>query len=173
MVGVKKPKKETRRYRWYNKLPLNAQPDAPLVNVLEYQILNALGNIVFKNVSVTNVAVDADNVTLLIEVGRSRWKIENEFFNSLKNQGYHMEHNFGHGKKHLSFTMYLSILLAFFMHQILELTDTAYQACRKKFGAKKNLWNTIRTSTNLFIFPQWYWLMDFILAPDGGQFNIS
>jgi hypothetical protein len=48
-----------------------------------------------------------------------------------------MEHNFGHGEKHLSFNMYLSILLAFFMHQILELTDEAYQACRKKFGAKK------------------------------------
>jgi hypothetical protein len=173
MAGVKKPKKETRRYRWYNQLPLNSQPDAPLVNVIEYQILNELGNIVFKNVWVTNVAVDADNVTLLIEVGRSRWKIENECFNSLKNQGYHMEHNFGHGKKHLSFNMYLSILLAFFMHQILELTDAAYQACRKKFGSKKNLWNTIRTSINLFVFPQWYWLMDFILEPDGGQFKIS
>jgi hypothetical protein len=70
-------------------------------------------------------------------VGRSRWKIENECFNSLKNQGYHMAHNFGHGEKHLSFNMYLSILLAFFMHQILELTYEVYQACQKKFGSKK------------------------------------
>jgi hypothetical protein len=99
---------------------------------------------------VTDIAVNAGNAALLIEVGRSRWKIENECFNSLKNQGYHMAHNFGHGEKHLSFNMYLSILLAFFMHQILELTDEAYQACRKKFGSKKNLWNTIRTSINLF-----------------------
>jgi hypothetical protein len=137
MVGVKNPKKETRRYRWYNQVPLNAQSDAPLVNVIEYQIINALGKTTFKNVWVTDVAVNAGNVALLIDVGRSRWKIENECFNSLKNQGYHMEHNFGHGEKHLSFNMYLSILLAFFMHQILELTDEAYQACRKKFGAKK------------------------------------
>jgi hypothetical protein len=84
-----------------------------------------------------------------------------------------MAHNFGHGEKHLSFNMYLSILLAFFMHQILELTDEAYQACRKKFGSKKNLWNTIRTSINLFVFPQWYWLMDFILVPNGDQFKMS
>jgi hypothetical protein len=33
--------------------------------------------------------------------------------------------------------MYLSILLAFFIHQILELTDEAYQAYRNKFGSKK------------------------------------
>ena len=29
--------------------------------------------------------------------GRSRWKIENETFNTLKNQDYHLAHNFGHG----------------------------------------------------------------------------
>jgi hypothetical protein len=34
--------------------------------------------------------------------GRARWKIENETFNTLKNQGYQFEHNFGHGKQNLS-----------------------------------------------------------------------
>jgi hypothetical protein len=57
--------------------------------------------------------------------------------------------------------------------KVLELTDEAYQACRKKFGSKKNLWNTIRTSINLFVVSQWYWLMDFILVPDGDQFKMS
>ena len=33
---------------------------------------------------------------------RARWKIENETFNTLKNQGYHFEHNYGHGEQHLS-----------------------------------------------------------------------
>lgn len=172
-IGIKKPKKEIRRYRWCAQVPLNAQPDAPLVNVIEFQILDEHEKIKFKNVWVTDVTVDNENVSLLIDVARSRWKIENECFNTLKNQGYNMEHNYGHGKKHLSFNMYLSVLLAFFMHQILELTDAAYQACRKKFGSKKQLWNTIRTSINLFVFPHWYWLMDFILEPDGGQFKIS
>ena len=121
----------------------------------------------------TDLDVNIDNVELLVKVGRSRWKIENECFNTLKNQGYQVEHNFGHGKKHLSFNMYLSVLLAFFMHQILELTDAAFRACRKKFGSKKQLWDTIRTAINLLVFPQWYWMMDFILNPDKGQFKIS
>jgi hypothetical protein len=28
----------------------------------------------------------------LVKGGRARWKIENEAFNTLKNQGYHLEH---------------------------------------------------------------------------------
>ncbi len=29
------------------------------------------------------------------------WKVENENNNTLKTKGYHLEHNFGHGQKHL------------------------------------------------------------------------
>ncbi len=172
-TGVKKIKKIQHCYRWRNQVPLNAQPNAPLVNVIEYQSVDEVGEIIFRNVWVTDLEVNADNIELLVSVGRSRWKIENECFNTLKNQGYQIEHNFGHGKQHLSFNMYLSVLLAFFMHQILELTDAAFRACRQRFGSKKQLWDTIRTAINLFVFPQWYWMMDFILNPDGGQFKIS
>jgi hypothetical protein len=49
------------------------------------------------------------------------WKIENECFNTLKNQGYQMNHNFGHGEQNLTHNMYLSTLLAFFLHQIVAL----------------------------------------------------
>ena len=38
----------------------------------------------------------------LMRGARVRWKIENETFNTLKNQGYHFEHNLGHGRAHLS-----------------------------------------------------------------------
>jgi hypothetical protein len=37
----------------------------------------------------------------LMRGARARWKIENETFNTLKNQGYHFEHNFGHGDQPL------------------------------------------------------------------------
>ena len=30
--------------------------------------------------------------------GRSRWKVKNETLNTLENQGYNFEHNYGHGK---------------------------------------------------------------------------
>ncbi len=59
-----------------------------------------------------------------------------EYFNTLKNQGYHIAHNYGHGDKSLSDNMYLLILLAFYSHQIFELTDGVYQACRVSFGSK-------------------------------------
>jgi hypothetical protein len=51
---------------------------------------------------VTQLDVDSSNVAKLVIGGRCRWKIENETFNTLKNQGYQLDHNFGHGKKNLS-----------------------------------------------------------------------
>ena len=48
----------------------------------------------------TDITITEDNIIELVKGGRARWKIENEAFNTLKNQGYHLEHNFGHGEKH-------------------------------------------------------------------------
>jgi hypothetical protein len=48
---------------------------------------------------VTDLHVTEENVSKIMRGGRARWRIENETFNTLKNQGYHFEHNFGHGKK--------------------------------------------------------------------------
>jgi hypothetical protein len=72
---------------------------------------------------VTDIIVDEHNVRELVKGGRARWKIENETFNTLKNQGYHIEHNYGHGQRHLSMNFFVLNLLAFYMHQIFELTD--------------------------------------------------
>ena len=63
--------------------------------------------------------------------------IENEVFNTVKNHGYHIEHNYGHGVKNLSTNFFLLNLLAFFLHQIFELTDRTYQWLRKNLGSKK------------------------------------
>ena len=46
------------------------------------------------------------------------------------NQGYHLEHKYSHGDKNLSYNMHLVTLLVFYFHQIFELTDGIYQACR-------------------------------------------
>lgn len=87
-----------------------------------------------------------------------------ECFNTLKNQGYHIEHNFGHGTMNLSFNFFLLNLLAFFIHQILELTDLLYQACRKRWGSKKNLWEKLRSYIGIILFESWEQLMDFTLG---------
>jgi hypothetical protein len=115
-----------------------------MVNDLHYQIVDKTGRVVFKNSWVTDIEVTHDNVRALARGGRCRWKIENECFNTLKHQGYHLEHNFGHGKKHLSHNMYLLTLLAFYFHQIFELSDPAYQLCRRIFVAKTSLWEEFR-----------------------------
>ena len=69
--------------------------------------------------------------------GKFRRLTHHELFNVMKNHGYYMERNYGHGQKNLAFNFYLLTLLALFFHQIAELTDKQYQACRKKFGSKK------------------------------------
>ena len=96
---------------------------------------------------------------------RARWKIENEGFNTLKNQGYHLEHNFGHGNKNLSMAFFRLNLLAFFMHQIFELTDLRYQECRAKFSARKAFWGQLRFTIRILIFRNWEHLLDVIICP--------
>jgi hypothetical protein len=141
----------TRIYEWIHDVPLNGNDNAPVVNYVECWIEKD-GETSYHNSWVTDLVVSKENVAQLVKIGRCRWKIENETFNTLKNQGYHIEHNYGHGKEHLSFNFFLLNLLAFFMHQIFELTYPAYQQLRKKFGSKRNLWDHLRASLYLILF---------------------
>lgn len=76
----------------------------------------------------------ADNVAGLVAAGRARWKIENENNNVLKTKGYHLEHNFGNGKTHLSSLLATMNMLAFGLHILLELTDESYRLIRATEG---------------------------------------
>jgi hypothetical protein len=133
---------------------------------LEYRLINAEGKETYRNSWVTGLEVKTDTVIDLVRAGRCRWKIENECFNTLKNQGYHVEHNYGHGQQHLSLNMYLLTLLAFLFHQVSELTDGLYQACRKKAVSKRYLWERLRGIINILIVPTWETLLDMYLNPD-------
>ena len=93
-----------------------------------------------------------DNIAQLVRAGRARWKIENEAFNTLKNQGYHLKHNFGHGDRHLSEAFFTLNLLAFFMHQIFELVDGLYQRVRTFFSSRRAFWDEVRSAFRLFLF---------------------
>src|SRR5271169_5250970 len=76
----------------------------------------------YRNSFITDLPTDRDTVVELSACGRARWKIENESFNILKTKGYNLEHNFGHGKKHLSAVLATLNLLAFAFHTVAELT---------------------------------------------------
>lgn len=159
------------RYEWVEAVPLNANPKSPLVNYLEYYIFHEDGTLSFHNSWVTDLPLNRDTVRLVARGGRCRWKIENESFNTLKNQGYHLEHNFGHGKQFLSETFFLLNLLAFFFHQIFELTNEAYQQARARFSARKEYWNAIRAAFRYFIFASWAEVLERINSPPQPAFS--
>jgi hypothetical protein len=156
-------------YEWMNKVPLNGKEDSIQINYLSFKIISintkGVEKIHYRNSWVTDKDVNQDNCAQLANAGRCRWKLENEHFNTLKNQGYCLEHSYGHGKKNLCFNFYILTLLAFYFHQIFELTDNAYRACRKKMGSKREMWNTIRSYLKIFVFESWLHLLDFALNP--------
>ena len=156
-------------YQWVNQVPLNGSKDADLINFFQYQLVAKTGKVTYKNSWVTDIDVDENNVVSIVKGGRARWKIENETFNTLKNQGYHLEHNFGHGQQNLSMIFFVLNLLAFYVHQILELTDRLYHTVRyTKFTSRKEYWNQLRCTIRILIFPRWESLLMFILDPEKG-----
>ena len=90
-------KRRIHRYRWINDLPIRDGDDALRVNWLEITSARPNGTVTYRGAFVTSLHVDRDNVAELTDCARARWKIENETFNVLKQHGYHLEYNFGHG----------------------------------------------------------------------------
>ena len=80
-------------YEWVTGVPLNGNPRSPQINFVHYRIVRA-GTTTYRNAWVTDLVPTAGSVARIVRAGRARWKIENEGFNTLKNQGYHLEHNF-------------------------------------------------------------------------------
>lgn len=154
-------------YEWANDIPLNGSKDADNVNYFEYSIFKD-DKISYHNSWVTDITITKGNIVELVKGGRARWKIENEAFNTLKNQGYHLEHNFGHGDKYLAYNLLLFNFLAFLMHQIFELSDRLYQKCRSKFTSRKEYWNQLRCTIRILIFPSFESLLTFIIDPENG-----
>jgi hypothetical protein len=159
-------------YEWMNDVPLNGREDAIRVNFFQCKIVgnNKRGKeeVLYRNSWVTDLSISSENISPLVQSGRCRWKNENECFNVMKNHGYYMDRNYGHGHRNLCFNFYLLTLLAFLFHQIFELTDEQYQACRKKLGSKKHLWEKLRSYIDILIFETWEQLLEFILTPKTG-----
>jgi len=156
------------KYEWINHLRLNGGETSPTVNFFEYTIFKDEDTVSYTNSWVTDIHVTHDNVKELVKAGRAKWKIENENFNTLKNHGYNIEHNFGHGQKNLSFNFFIFILIAFFMHHILELTDQLFKKARAKFSARKEFWNQLRCTIRVIVFRNWESLLQ-ILIKDSSE----
>jgi len=151
-------------YEWVNEIPLNGTKNASQVNYFEYHLF-VKGELTYHNSWVTDIPISEHTIADLVKGGRVRWKVENEGFNTLKNQGYHIEHNFGHGKKNLSMVFFLLNVLAFFVHQILELTDLLYQRCRSTFSSRKEFWNQLRCTFRILLFNSFEQMVAYVLNP--------
>ena len=71
--------------------------EKPVGELRAIVIFDSKGEMTYRCSWVTDIPLEAHNVEKVVRAARARWKIENEGFNTLKNQGYHLEHNFGHG----------------------------------------------------------------------------
>jgi len=150
----------THRYRWMEGVPIRDGKDALLVNWLEIEIVDPDGKITYRNSFVTDLPVNKANVAALAAGGRARWKIENENFNTLKNNGYNLEHNFGHGKQHLAAVLATMNLIAFAMHTVADLVDKGWGLARKAIGARKRFFQDLRSITTYLVFPTWAALVE-------------
>ena len=145
----------THRYRWIEDVPLRDGKDALHVNWFEIEIVNKAGKVTYRNSFITDLTVTKKNVAVLTDCGRARWKIENENFNTLKTNGYHLEHNFGHGRQHLASLLATMIFLAFAFHTVCDLADKRWAKARDVIGPRRPFFEDLRTITRYMVFPDW------------------
>ena len=153
------PKKLTFRYRWFTGAPLREGKDALNVNWIGVTISDAKGKVTYDGAFVTSLTVSPENVADIAACARARWKIENETFNVLKNNGYHLEHNFGHGKQHLAMTFAAMNLLAFAFHTVCDCLEDLWTTARQAKRSRKRFFEHMRTITAYLVFPSWQTLM--------------
>jgi hypothetical protein len=141
-------------FRWVNNVPLNDANYKTKVNFLEYWETDKKGK--KQHFSwISDIELNKGNVEQIMRIGRVKWKIENETFNTLKNQGYNFEHNYGHGEQNLCTIMGMLMMLAFLMDQISFLCDSMFQKAKDKMGPCYALWENIRVIFRFFEFSVW------------------
>jgi hypothetical protein len=159
VVGKEGARKLTYRYRWFTGAPLRDGKDAIAVNWIGVTIADAKGKITYDGAFATSLDVSRETVAEIAACARARWKIENESFNVLKNNGYHLEHNFGHGKENLAMIFAAMNLLAFAFHTVCDCLEDLWTQARKAKRARKRFFEHIRTITAYLVFPDWQTLM--------------
>lgn len=129
-----------------NGLILNGKHQDILTNYFELiEVDKQTGEQVFYSTWATDITITQNIIKELTQIARARWKIENETFNTLKNQGYHFGRNYGHGKKYLATNFAILTFLAFLIDQIAQHLDTDFQQAKEVCKTFKNFWEKIRS----------------------------
>lgn len=133
----------TQSYLFCNGLSLNESNPDVKVNFLKYMEIAPDGQ---ERVWtwVVEMKLTRTNVHWVMRGGRTRWRVENETFNTLKNQGYHFEHNYGHGYKHLCTVFAMLMMAAFLIDQVQQKCNELFRQAWEKKGPKCALWEAVR-----------------------------
>jgi hypothetical protein len=151
--------------RYVNQLPLRRGPDALSVNWCELTIEREdTGEQLYHNAFATNHLLTDQTVQPILIAGRTRWKVENENNNVLKNYGYHLEHNYGHGQQFLASVLIMLNLLAFLMHTVLDFSDVQYRRVREALVRRDTFFHDLRALTRYLYFTDWDHLLHFMFV---------
>ncbi len=150
-------RRRTYMYRIVRQVPLALESPGRVTYVEVWEHAPG-GQLLYHNSWITDLDVEAANVAVIVTIGRTRWKIENEQFNVHKNHGYELTHNYGHGQQTLSMVFYLLNLLAYVAHVIIALGDRLYQRCRAQ-ESRRELWAALRTTINILLVESWSHLL--------------
>ncbi|MBO9483241.1 hypothetical protein [Salinisphaera sp. G21_0] len=147
-------------FLYANDVPLNKSHPDLLVNFLDYMEFDPKGNRIYQNSWATSLTLYNHLYCMkVMRGGRAKWSIENETFNTLKNLGYSLEHNYGHGEENLSSNFACLMFLAFLIDQIVELSDPLFNEALQANKRKKRLWEAQRNFFEIFVIGSWLLFM--------------
>jgi hypothetical protein len=157
-------------FRYINQILLNNTKDSPTVNYFECEAIEIDGRTTTtRHFSwITSHKITESKLYKLMQGGRAKWKIENETFNTLKNQGYQFEHNFGHGKKYLNSVFTLLMMLSFLVDQAQGATDGLFRDALRKMKTYRKLWERIRSFFYISFIESWEVLFKAIYNGNSG-----
>ena len=159
--------KESYKFSFLNGESLNdSHPDLK-VNFLYCEQTNAKGKVTVFS-WITSLVLTKQTVVSIMRAGRARWKIENETFNTLKNQGYQFGHNYGHGVANLSSVFAHLMLLAFLTDQLIEGFSALFGRVLAVCGTRVKLWFSVRAG---FYFKE-YLSFEALYVDVGQQFGL-
>lgn len=160
--GDKIKKRKVQVYEYTQNLKLGQDKDSARVHFINFKEKISWTNKngeekeeLKKFAYITNIEPTPTSVRILVKGGRARWKIENETFNTLKNQGYNLEHNYGHGNINLSMNFIQTMFLAFLIDQIQQASCQKFKKLLDKSKRKRNLWRRIRSIFDVCTFEDW------------------
>jgi len=129
-------------YHYINEIRLNNSHELK-TNLVVYEYIPKKGK-AQKGSWITSLEMTQGNVGQIVKAAKARWKIENETFNTLKNQGYQLDHNFGHGKQYLANNFALLMMMAFLVDQIQQAGSKVFQKARAGLITKIKLWEALK-----------------------------